>query len=118
MGTMIYTMPRMTTRLNLQADKPGVYDGLSSHFSGDGFSGMQFKMQAVPPQQFAQWASGAQGGGQVLDGRAYYELYKPSSYVKPMTYANVAPGLFDLIVAGRAPTPPGPHNPPAAGGGA
>ena len=23
-GTMIYTMPRMTTRLNLQADRPGV----------------------------------------------------------------------------------------------
>ena len=23
MGTMIYTMPRMTTRLNLQADRPG-----------------------------------------------------------------------------------------------
>ena len=36
-GTMIYTMPRMTTRLNLQADRPGVYDGLSAHFSGDGF---------------------------------------------------------------------------------
>ena len=38
MGSMIYTMPRMTTRLNLQADRTGVYDGLSSHFSGDGFS--------------------------------------------------------------------------------
>ena len=25
MGTMIYTMPRMTTRLNLQADRPGIY---------------------------------------------------------------------------------------------
>ena len=25
MGTMIYTMPRMATRLNLQADRPGVY---------------------------------------------------------------------------------------------
>ena len=35
MGTMIYTMPRMTTRLNLQADRPGVYEGISAHFSGD-----------------------------------------------------------------------------------
>src|SRR6476620_2594830 len=31
-GTMIYTMPRMTTRLNLQADRQGDYDGLSTHF--------------------------------------------------------------------------------------
>src|SRR5262249_55578023 len=40
-GTMIYPMPRMTTRLNLQADRQGVFNGLSSHFSGDGFPGMQ-----------------------------------------------------------------------------
>ena len=59
MGTMIYTMPRMTTRLNLQADRPGVYNGLSSHFSGDGFPGMQFKVHALPPDQFAMWAQGA-----------------------------------------------------------
>src|SRR6478672_1374702 len=39
MGTMIYTMPRMATHLNLQVDKPGTYDGLSAHFSGDGFPG-------------------------------------------------------------------------------
>src|SRR5947209_9144609 len=37
MGSMIYTMPGMATRLNLQADKPGFYAGRSSHFSGDGF---------------------------------------------------------------------------------
>ena len=110
-GTMIYTMPRMTTRLHLQADRPGVYDGLSAHFSGDGFPGMQFKAQVLPPDQFAVWAQRARGQGQVLDGRAYTELTKPTSYVKPMTYGAVAPGLFDAIVANRA-TPPTqtPHN--------
>ena len=118
-GTMIYTMPRMTTRLHLQADRPGVYDGLSAHFSGDGFPGMQFKAQVLPPDQFAVWAQGAElhrlalllRQGQVLDGRAYTELTKPTSYVKPMTYGAVAPGLFDAIVANRA-TPPTqtPHN--------
>jgi len=69
MGTMIYTMPRMSTRLHLQADKHGVYEGLSGHFSGDGFPGMQFKVHAVPPQQFAGWAQSARGAGPVLDGR-------------------------------------------------
>jgi len=103
MGTMIYTMPRMTTRLNLQADRLGVYDGLSSHFSGDGFSGMRFTVHAVPPQQFAAWAAGARGKGAALDGRGYAELSKPSSYVPPMTYGAVAPDLFDAIVANRAP---------------
>lgn len=118
MGTMIYTMPRMTTRLNLQADRPGVYEGLSSHFSGDGFPGMQFRVQAVAPQQFAAWAQGARGKGIALDGSAYAELSKPSSYVKPMTYGAVAPGLFDAIVANRAPQSPIPHNRPTSEQGA
>src|SRR4051794_5557979 len=118
MGTMIYAMPRMTTRLNLQADRQGVFNGLSSHFSGDGFPGMQFKVQSLPPDQFAMWAQGARGSGGVLDGRGYAELSKPSSYVPPMTYGAVVPGLFDAIVAGRAPpspVPPPQHNQPASG---
>ena len=100
-GTMIYTMPRMTTRLNLQADRQGVYDGLSAHFSGDGFPGMQFKAKVLPADQFAMWAQGAHGQGGPLDATSYAELLKPSSYVKPMTYGSVAPGLFDAIVADR-----------------
>jgi cytochrome o ubiquinol oxidase subunit 2 len=113
MGTMIYTMPRMTTRLNLQADRPGVYEGISAHFSGDGFPGMKFDVHAVPRQQFAAWAEGARGQGALLDGRGYAELSKPTSYVKPMTYGAVAPGLFDAIVANRAPAVPVQHNEPA-----
>ena len=105
MGSMIYTMPRMATRLNLQADRPGVYNGLSSHFSGDGFPGMQFQVQALPPGQFATWAQSAHGSALKLDGPGYAKLLKPSSYVKPITYGAVAPGLFDAIVANQAPAP-------------
>src|SRR5436190_13302016 len=53
MGTMIYAMPRMTTRLNLEADRQGSFNGLSGHFSGDGFPGMQFQVNSLPPEQFA-----------------------------------------------------------------
>ncbi|NUR13141.1 MAG: ubiquinol oxidase subunit II [Bradyrhizobium sp.] len=103
MGSMIYTMPRMTTQLNLQADKPGTYNGLSSHFSGDGFPGMQFQVQALPADQFAMWAQNAHASQQKLDGAGYAALSRPSSYVKPMTYGAVSPGLFDAIVADRVP---------------
>jgi cytochrome o ubiquinol oxidase subunit 2 len=117
MGTMIYTMPGMATRLNLQADRQGEYEGISAHFSGDGFPGMNFKVQALPPDQFAMWAQGARGGP-ALDARAYAELAKPSSYVKPTTYGAVAPGLFDAIMMNRAPQKMLPHNPPAPPAGA
>ena len=111
MGTMIYTMPRMTTRLNLEADRVGTYNGQSSHFSGDGFPGMQFQVQAVPADKFAAWAASAHGGP-ALDLAAYDQLQKPSSYVKPFAYGAVAPGLFDTIVAGRQPAPISPKTTP------
>ena len=106
LGTQIYTMPRMATRLNLEADRPGIYDGISAHFSGDGFSGMGFKVDALPPAQFASWARSAQGSALKLDAAGYAKLSKPTSYVKPVTYGAVAPDLFDAIVANRAPMQP------------
>jgi cytochrome o ubiquinol oxidase subunit II len=116
MGTMIYTMPRMTTRLHLQADRHGVFEGRSAHFSGDGFPGMEFNVHSVPPQQFAAWALSTRARGTVLNARTYAQLAKPSSYVKPMTFSTVDPNLFNAIVAGRAPpTPQLPHDPPTAG---
>jgi len=117
MGTMIYTMPRMTTRLTLQADRQGEFNGLSSHFSGEGFPGMQFKVQALPVDQFAMWAQGARGQGLVLDGRGYAELAKPTSYVKPITYGAIDPGLFDAIVATGGAQAPALHNQPVSARG-
>jgi cytochrome o ubiquinol oxidase subunit 2 len=102
-------MPGMATRLNLQANEDGVYDGQSSQFSGDGFSGMRFKVQALPTDQFNAWVNGARGSGRVLDGRAYAELAKQSSYVAPIAYSGVAPGLFDAVVNMTAPAPELPH---------
>jgi cytochrome o ubiquinol oxidase subunit 2 len=79
---------------------------------------MQFEVRSVPPQQFAAWAQNARGKGVPLDGPGYAELSKPSSYVKPMIYGAVAPGLYDAIVADRAPpnpVPPQEHNRPLPG---
>jgi len=117
MGSMIYTMPNMTTRLNLQADKPGVFEGRSAQFSGDGFPGMEFKVYAVPPKQFAGWAQSARGSGPALDVRTYAQLTQPTSNVKPMTFSNVAPGLFNAIAMGKLAGASSqlPHNRPAVG---
>ena len=111
-GTMIYTMPRMTTQLNLQADRRGIYDGLSAHYSGDGFSGMRFKVHAVAPQEFAAWIQSTRGSGPPLNADTYEELVEPSSSVKPMQFGAVAPRLFESIVANRAPSPVAPQTTP------
>jgi cytochrome o ubiquinol oxidase subunit 2 len=119
MGSMIYTMPGMTTRLNLEADRQGVFPGRSAHFSGDGFPGMEFNVNSVSPQQFAGWVQSAHAAGQALDARAYGQLSQPTSYVKPMIFSAVTPGLFDAIASRHAPPPQQlPHSRPAPGAGA
>jgi cytochrome o ubiquinol oxidase subunit II len=102
LGSQIYTMAGMTTRLNLQADQPGKYQGFSAQFSGDGFSDMRFELVAVPADQYAGWVETAKAQGQTLDMTAYDTLAHPSKAVAPMTYARVAPGLFETISARRA----------------
>ncbi|MDB5393687.1 MAG: cyoA [Rhodospirillales bacterium] len=101
LGSQIYTMPGMTTQLNLQADRPGVYKGFSAQFSGDGFSDMWFDVAAVPAGQFTAWVETAKTQGQALDAAAYGELARPSKALPPITYPSVAPGLFETISSRR-----------------
>ena len=103
LGSQIYTMSGMATHLQLQADYPGSYPGLSANFSGDGFSDMRFIVDALSPEQFAQWVAATRNGGPVLDAAAYVDLAKPSQAVAPFTYRSVSPGLFaDILSSGMA----------------
>jgi cytochrome o ubiquinol oxidase subunit 2 len=102
-GSMIYTMNGMTSRLNLQVDKPGTYQGLSSHFSGDGFSGMHFDVHAVSAGQFSKWAQDASGAEKPLDAQSYQEIAKPSMDNAQLTYRLADPDLFSSIVTQKLP---------------
>jgi cytochrome o ubiquinol oxidase subunit 2 len=106
LGSQIYTMSGMTTRLALQADHPGAYRGLSAQFSGDGFADMRFTLDAVPAPQFEQWVTTTRNSGPVLDAQTYADLVKPSQAVAPFTYRAVAYGLFNTILAAGSPDDP------------
>jgi cytochrome o ubiquinol oxidase subunit 2 len=102
LGSQIYTMAGMTTRLNLQADHAGVYKGLSAQFSGDGFSDMRFDLVAMPADQFKGWLNTTKTQGGALDAAAFAALARPSKADGPATYARVVPGLFDGVSSGHA----------------
>jgi cytochrome o ubiquinol oxidase subunit II len=99
----IYTMGAMTTRLQLMADQPGIYEGRSANFSGRGFSDMYFFVHAVRQDEFSAWVVKTKTAGPTLDPQSYDELAKPSEKVKPFTYASVMPGLFDKLIGGMPP---------------
>ena len=99
LGSQIYTMPGMTTRLYLRADHPGTYRGLSAQFSGDGFADMRFSVLAVPGDRFMQWVDAARTSGPALDAQTYADLAKPGKAGAPVTYGVVAPDLFNRILS-------------------
>jgi cytochrome o ubiquinol oxidase subunit 2 len=114
MGSMIYAMPGMVSQLNLQADQPAQLWGTSAHFSGDGFSDMQFAVKSVPAADFAAWAAGVRGAGPMLDQTAYAALARQSQHDPPSTYGGVDPQLFQAVAAQKiapapGPAPEGPH---------
>jgi cytochrome o ubiquinol oxidase subunit II len=99
LGSQIYTMPGMTTRLNLMADDAGDYQGFGSHFSGDGFSDMRFMAHAVPAAEFAAWIEHTQSEGEALDADAYARLSRPQANTGVKIYRDVDPDLFQKIIS-------------------
>jgi cytochrome o ubiquinol oxidase subunit 2 len=109
LGSMIYTMNRMETQLHLNADQPGTFLGMSSHFSGDGFADMQFNVEALPKDRFSAWIDETRkGGGATLTSQVYQDLTKQSMKVTPFAYSAVEPDLFHKVVMQTLPPGPGP----------
>jgi cytochrome o ubiquinol oxidase subunit 2 len=95
---MIYTMPGMETQLQAVINKEGEFWGMSAHYSGSGFSRMNFVFRGVTPEGFDQWVAKAKAAGSTLDRQAYLELDKPSEREPVRYFASVENGLFGAIV--------------------
>jgi len=103
LGSQIYAMAGMETRLNLLADKPGRFAGRNMQYSGSGFANQYFTAIAVSDTDFDAWVAKVRQSDKKLDSAAYDQLAKPSQ-LYPVTYfANFAPGLFARIIAQYAP---------------
>jgi cytochrome o ubiquinol oxidase subunit 2 len=98
LGSQIYAMGSMVTRLVLQADKPGTFTGLSAQYSGAGFSDMRFEVVALEPAAFEDWVRRTRVGGGTLDAVEYTRLVRPSSAMPPATFGAVAPNLFQTAI--------------------
>jgi cytochrome o ubiquinol oxidase subunit II len=101
LGSQIYAMPNMVTRLNLQADQPGTFQGLSAQFSGDGFSDMRFDLVSTEAGAFDDWVNTIRTQGGVLDAGTFEDLSKPARADGVQTYARVSEGLFDTVSSGH-----------------
>jgi len=104
LGSQIYTMTGMTTQLNLQADEPGTYEGLSAQFSGPGFSDMRFSLVASSSDKFASWVAEVRARGGVMDETAFAQLARPTHGGGELTYGELARDPFDTVAHGQMTT--------------
>jgi cytochrome o ubiquinol oxidase subunit II len=108
-GSMIYTMNGMADHLELRADNEGNFQGLSAHFSGDGFPDMMFDVHVISPLAFPDWVASTARSGQVLNADSYGKLARQSIETGRPTYRLEDPRLFGNIVMQQIPPGPGPH---------
>jgi cytochrome o ubiquinol oxidase subunit II len=107
LGSQVYAMAGMQTQLHLIADKPGTYQGISSAFSGPGFSDMHFEVKATSLADFRAWVASVKQGQGTLTHDSYVALARPSTNDAPSTYAQVQGGLFLQVVNQYMPSMPG-----------
>ncbi|AMG38958.1 MULTISPECIES: ubiquinol oxidase subunit II [Achromobacter] len=98
LGSQIYSMAGMETKLHLNAREPGTYAGISANYSGAGFSGMRFKAIATSQEGFDNWVKEAKASGASLTPAVYQELTKRSERNPVVKYASVPPSMFDYIL--------------------
>jgi cytochrome o ubiquinol oxidase subunit II len=109
LGSMIYTMNGMVTKLNLRADNEGKLQGLSAHFSGDGFPDMMFDVNVISPLAFPEWAKEAAKSDLVLNEETYTKLMQQSVEKDKPAYRLQDPRLFEMIATQHIPPGPGPQ---------
>jgi cytochrome o ubiquinol oxidase subunit 2 len=99
LGSQIYAMAGMQTRLHLLADHPGTYRGISANFSGDGFSDMNFNAIATDQAGFDAWVRKARQSGSTLDGAAMAKLEQASQDVPVRYYGSVQGDPYGDLVS-------------------
>lgn len=111
LGSQIYAMAGMQTKLHLDAHEAGEYRGISSSYSGKGFSGMKFTAIATPDEAgFNEWVQKVKQSPNTLNNMAAFnKLAAPSEFNKPEYFSSVDPNLFGNVIAKFAN-----HNMPAA----
>jgi cytochrome o ubiquinol oxidase subunit II len=109
LGSMIYTMNGMVTRLELRADNEGTLQGLAAHFSGDGFPEMLFDVHVVSQLAFPDWVKSTSRSDRALNADSYWKLAQQSLAPDKPTFRLDDPRLFDAIATQKIPPALGPR---------
>lgn len=98
LGSQVYAMSGMSSKLHLLANHTGDYRGSSANISGKGFADMTFTVRASTREEFDTWAQSTRQGSPGLDMTAYNELAKPGTIDQPAFYTLTDQDLYAKIL--------------------
>lgn len=98
LGGQLYAMGGMENRLNMMAEEEGVYRGISSNYSGYGFSNMKFKAKVVSDEGYQAWLGEVKASPKVLDAKTFEGLEAQTRKHPVEHFSNVKPLLFKDII--------------------
>ena len=111
LGSQIYAMPGMVTKLHLLASAPGSFRGENTQYNGHGFYQQDFTAKAMTPADFRAWVKRVQTTGIPLSTKAYTAVAQRSTLREtraalgvnagedsPLFFADVSSNLFDNVV--------------------
>lgn len=98
LGGQLYAMAGMENKLNLMATHAGTYKGLSSNYSGYGFSGMRFEVHAQDKAGYEAWVAKVKASSKSLDDETYNKLTCKSRDNKVEYFNNPDPLRFKNII--------------------
>jgi cytochrome o ubiquinol oxidase subunit II len=79
LGSQIYTMAGMVTRLHLEASAPGAFRGENTQYNGEGFYQQKFTAEAMTPQDFKAWTDRVAAQGVPLSATVYRAIARRST---------------------------------------
>ncbi len=98
LGGQIYAMNGMDTKLHLIADKTGIFRGMSSNISGEGFADMNFLVYAVEEAVFMPTLMEKSNGKDSLTLTSYASLAEPNVLTEPQWYKAPDMTLFQSVI--------------------
>ncbi|WMY96722.1 MAG: ubiquinol oxidase subunit II [Arsenophonus sp.] len=100
LGSQIYAMPGMQSKLHLMANQAGIYKGFSSSYSGHGFSDMKFNIIATDNiKSFEDWIEKVKKSKKKINSISQFnKLIKPSYNVTATYFSSVKTNLYKDIV--------------------
>ncbi len=97
LGSQIYAMAGMVTRLHLAADRPVSVAGENTQYNGDGFANDRFRVEVTTPGDFRTFVSRVRAQGIPLDDRNYGILHQNGTVQDAHKRLNIVAGSADSV---------------------